>query len=286
MSPLGVTSLPNLIIGCGYLGRRVARQWLARQCPVVGLTRGNAELLAGLGIAPVVGDVLAPLTLRQLPEAATILYAVGLDRSAGQSMRAVYVDGLGNVLDTLRPCRRFIYVSSTSVYGQTDGGIVDETSPTKPMEESGQIVREAEQLLRTKRPEAIILRFAGIYGPNRLLRRQAQLRSGEPMTGDAERWLNLIHVDDGTDAILAAESHGAPGETYNIVDDVPPARRAFYTLLAELTSAPAPRFDGEPDLRANNRRVSNAKAKAALHWQPRYPSFREGLPAAIRESTT
>lgn len=285
MSPLGVTSQPNLIIGCGYLGRRVARQWLAQQRPVVGLTRGSAEVLAGLGIVPVVGDVLDPPTLRQLPEAATILYAVGIDRSAGHSMRAVYVDGLDNILDTLRPCRRFIYVSSTSVYSQTDGGIVDETSPTDPIEESGKIALEAEQHLRTKRPDAIILRLAGIYGPNRLFRRQAQLRSGEPMTGDPERWLNLIHVDDGANAVLAAESHGAPGATYNIVDDAPSTRRAFYTLLAELAGAAAPRFDGESDPRANNRRVSNAKAKAMLDWQPNYPSYREGLPAAVSEST-
>jgi nucleoside-diphosphate-sugar epimerase len=220
-----------------------------------------------------------------LPAAATVLYAVGLDRGAGRSMRDVYVHGLGNVLDTLPPCRRFVYVSSTSVYGQSDGGFVDETAATEPLEDSGKIVLEAERLLRTRREEAIILRFAGIYGPDRLLRRRAQLQGGEPIVGDADRWLNLIHVDDGVSAVLAAESRGPAGETYNVVDDEPTPRREFYTLLAELVGAPAPRFDHRPDSGQANRRVSNARAKAVLGWQPRYPSFREGLPAALRETT-
>ena len=180
-----------------------------------------------MGIEPVAGDILDPHSLGKLPEAATVLYAVGLDRASGKSMREVYVGGLGSVLDTLPRCDRFVYVSSTSVYGQTDGSIVDENSPTEPTEESGQIVLEAERLLRAKRPDAIILRFAGIYGPNRLLRRQAQLRSGDPIAGDPKRWLNLIHADDGAAAVLATESRGAVGETYNIADDEPTTRHAF-----------------------------------------------------------
>jgi nucleoside-diphosphate-sugar epimerase len=285
MSPLFVTSRPNLILGCGYLGRRVARLWLAGSRLVAAVTRRNEDELAVLGIEPIRGNVLESDSLRSLPEAATVLYAVGLDRTSGRSMRDVYVHALGNVLGALKPCQRFIYVSSTSVYGQSDGGIVDEQSPTEPLEESGRIVLEAERLLRRNRPDAIILRFAGIYGPDRLLRRRAQLQSGELIAGDPERWLNLIHVDDGTRAILAAESRGLPGETYNIVDDEPATRRAFYTRLAELTGSPLPKFEGGPTDRANNRRVSNVKAKTALGWSPGYPSFREGLPAALGEST-
>ena len=283
MSSLIVPSRTNLILGCGYLGRRVARLWLAGGQPVAALTRRNGDELAALGIEPVRGDVLEPESLRGLPEAETVLYAVGLDRTSGRSMREVYIQGLGNVLDGLKSCRRVIYVSSTSVYGQSDGGIVDERSPTEPFEESGRIVLEAERLLRQKRPDAVVLRLAGIYGPDRLLRRQGQLQSGEPIAGDPERWLNLIHVADGARAILAAESRGLPGETYNIVDDEPATRRAFYTRLAELTGSPPPKFEErQSDDRANNRRVNNAKARAALGWLPGYPSFREGLPAALR----
>ncbi len=286
MSSLSVTSRPNLILGCGYLGRLVAARWISAGQRVAALTRRNADALAALGVEPVAGDILDPHSLRSLPEAATVLYAVGMDRTSGRSMRDVYVGGLGHVLDTLPRCERFVYVSSTSVYGQTDGSIVDECSPTEPTEESGQIVLEAERLLWARRPAAIVLRLAGIYGPNRLLRRQAQLQSGEPITGDPTRWLNLIHVDDGAVAVLATESRGAAGETYNIADDEPTSRRAFYIRLAELVGAPQPVFDDRPEPRANNRRVDSAKAKAALSWAPKYLSYREGLPAAVRKSAS
>jgi nucleoside-diphosphate-sugar epimerase len=220
--------------------------------------------LAELGIQPISGDILDPPSLLQLPAAATVLYAVGLDRTAGRSMHEVYVTGLGHVLDTLPACERFIYVSSTSVYGQTDGGWVDESSPTEPTEPSGRIVLEAEQLLRSRRPDAIILRFAGIVGPGRF---RKQILSGEPISGDPERWLNLIHVEDGADAVVAAESRGEPGQTYNICDDEPLTRRAFYQRLAESVGAPPPTFDPQPEPGAPHRRIRNTKAKASLGWQ-------------------
>src|SRR6478609_1277397 len=111
-----------LILGCGYLGRRVAARWVAAGRRVAALTRRNPAALAALGVEPVVGDVLDPATLRHLPRAATVLYAVGMDRSQGKTMHEVYVNGLRHVLGTIPRPDRFVYVSSTSVYGQTDGG--------------------------------------------------------------------------------------------------------------------------------------------------------------------
>lgn len=281
MSSLDVQRRPNLILGCGYLGRRVAARWVAAGRRVAALTRRNGDALTAFGIEPVIGDVVDPASLRNLPAASTVLYAVGMDRSAGHSMRSVYVEGLRHVLDTLPTCERFIYVSSTGVYGQTAGELVDETSATEPLEESGRVVLEAERLLRSRRPDAIILRFAGIYGPNRLLRKQPIL-NGEPLVGDADRWLNLIHVDDGADAVLAAEA-GDVSLTLNIADDEPVTRRAFYTLLADLLGAVPAKFDHRPEPGTANRRISNRTARERLKWSPRYPSFRDGLPAAVRD---
>ncbi|MDB5306164.1 MAG: dependent epimerase/dehydratase family protein [Gemmataceae bacterium] len=272
-----------LIIGCGYLGRRVAARWVAAGRRVAALTRRNAAALAALGVEPVVGDVLDPATLRGLPPARVVLYAVGTDRGSGKTMQEVYVHGLGHVLGTIRPPERFVYVSSTGVYGQTDGSWVDEASPTEPAEESGRVVLEAEQLVRARLPGAIVLRFAGIYGPDRLLRKQLLLK-GEPLVGDADKWLNLIHVDDGAGAVLAAEMKAVPGGTYTIADDEPVSRRDFYTLLAQLLNAPPARFDHRAEAGAANRRVSNRAAREQLGWVPRYPSYREGLPAAVAES--
>src|SRR5438128_167242 len=138
MSPL-VDSTPRLILGCGYLGRRVARLWLENGQRVAALTRKNADALRELGVEPLPGDVLDRDSLRTLPVASTVLYAVGLDRATGKTMREVYVTGLANVLDTLPPCGRFVYVSATSVYGQTNGEWVTEASPTEPTE-AGKIV--------------------------------------------------------------------------------------------------------------------------------------------------
>lgn len=282
-----------LVIGCGYLGLRAAKAWVSAGRKVYALTRGRAEELRSHGVEPIVGDVLDPKSLANLPRTDTVLYAVGLDRTAGKSMREVYVQGLGNVLTALsspRPAgaesampapagrgeeQRLLYISSTSVYGQTDGVWIDETSPTEPLEEAGRVVLEAEQTLRQFRPDAVVLRFAGIYGPGRVLRR-ASLLKGEPVPGDPERFLNLIHVDDGVRAVLAADANAEPGRTYLIADDAPPTRREFFTRTAEVIGAPPPTFDGSGGVEAN-RRVSNAKAKRELGFTPQFPNFREGL---------
>ncbi len=272
-----------LIFGCGYLGRVVAEQWLARGKRVAALSRGQSTLPAG--VERIIGDVVQPATLDGLPRVDTVLYAIGFDRSSGTSMRMVYVDGLANVLAHLPQPRRFIYVSSSSVYGQTDGGWVDESSPTEPAEDSGRVVLDAEKLLLERLPTAMILRFSGIYGPGRLLRRQA-IEKGEPIVGDAEKWLNLIHRDDGVRAVLAAEQHGTPGSIYNICDDHPVRRRYFYTALARMLNAPPPTFvlppadQPIPPHERAHRRINNLRMKRDLGVVLQYPNYDQGLRAS------
>jgi nucleoside-diphosphate-sugar epimerase len=278
----------HLIVGCGYLGRRVAQRWHAGGHRVWGTTRRpeHAAELAALGLNPVVADVLDPATLVELPRADTLLYCIGFDRSVGVSMRSVYVEGLGNLLDRLPRPGRFLYVSSTGVYGQDQGEEVDETAATEPADESGQTVLQAEQLLRGRLPEAIMLRFAGIYGPGRLLRVGA-LKAGEPLVGDPDRWLNLIHVEDGAGAVLAAAERGRPGAVYNVSDDRPILRGDFYGLLARLLDAPPPHFvkpePGTPPLRHEraNRRIVNHRVRRELGVQLSYPTCAEGLPVSL-----
>jgi nucleoside-diphosphate-sugar epimerase len=272
----------HLVLGCGYLGRAVAPQWLAGGDDVVAMTRSRPAELRSLGIDPILGDVTNPASL-QLPSANTVLYAIGLDRSAGQSMRDVYLGGLNNVLNALPTPRRFIYISSTSVYGQTDGEWVDENSPTEPAEENGRIVLECEQLLRRRLPDAILLRFAGIYGPGRLLK-QAAVEKGEPLATDPDKLINLIHVEDGARAVVAAGERGRPGATYNVCDNEPVLRRDFYKDLASLLAAPAPRF--EPKSRdRSSRRISNRRLRTELGVELMYPDFRSGLRQAIGDGT-
>ena len=199
-------------------------------------------------------------------------------------MRRVYVEGLANALAALPGEPRIVHVSSTSVYGQTDGGEVDELAPTHPLEESGQVVLQAETLLRSRRPGAIVLRFAGIYGPERLIRAKDLLAS-RLLAIDPEKWLNLIHVEDGVRAVLAACLRAEPGRVYNVCDDRPIRRREFYTLLAERIGAPPPRFvpppPPVPDSERVNRRVVNRRLREELGVTLAYPSVEEGLRACI-----
>jgi nucleoside-diphosphate-sugar epimerase len=266
----------HLILGCGYLGRVVARRWLAAGHRVAALTRSRTADLRALGVEPIVGDVTDPASL-QLPPVDTVLYAIGLDRSAGKGMREVYVGGLTNVLNVLPAPRRFLYVSSTSVYGQSDGGWVDESSPTEPTEESGRVVLECEQLLRARLPHATILRFAGIYGPGRVIRRAA-VEKGEPLAADPEGWLNLIHVEDGAAVVAAAQA--VEGQTINVADDRPVTRREFYTAMAVMLSAPPAAFAAGAT-GGSNRRVSNQRMFEELGVVLIYPDFRSGLRQAI-----
>lgn len=283
--------MPKLVIGCGYLGERVAREWRQQGDEVWALTRSadRAENFASLGFRPIIGDVLDPESLRNLPAAKTVLYAVGFDRTSAASKRSVYVDGLSNVLRGIEAkCERFVYVSSTSVYGQDAGELVDESSPTTPTEVNGCICRDAEAAVRQLKAEAIILRLAGIYGPGRLLARVEQLRRGDRLTGNPEAWLNLIHVEDAVRAVLAAETRGVLGETYLVCDDQPLPRREYYSALAEAVGAPAPQFEDlaadAPERKRFNKRCVNRRLREELCVDLQFPTITSGL-RSLSEAT-
>lgn len=280
----------RVIIGCGYLGRRVAVRWLGCGKPVHALTRSaaNAQALRDLGIAPLLGDVTDLMSLPEMPTAETVLYAVGLDRRSGKSQHEVYVAGLENVLQRLPAGGRFVYVSSTSVYGQDAGEWVDETSPCIPAAENGKICLEAEQVLRRYRPDAIIIRLAGIYGPGRLIARVAQLQTGVVLEGNPDSWLNLIHIEDAADAVVACEERGHPAATYVGSDNQPIHRRDYYSLLARLVGAPDPQFRPQTTGAAGSKmgkRCSNRRLRDELRVAFRYPTIAEGLPAVLRDDS-
>ena len=286
-------AMRKLIIGCGYLGTRVAQKWLGDGCETWALTRSEerAARLAESGLNPVVGDVLDLSSLQKLPQVETILYAVGFDRTSQPSKRTVYVEGLRNVIEVVRGrCQRFVYISSTSVYGQDNGELVDEFSAVSPSEENGRICRDAEGVVREHirhanqvagTDEAIVLRLAGLYGPGRLLAREQQLRSGGLLAGNPEAWLNLIHVDDAVQAVLAAEDRGQSGATYLICDDRPIRRREYYAALAAQLGLASPGFEelaaDAPEWRRLNKRCVNRRMREELGVELRFPTVIEGL---------
>src|SRR5579872_1677020 len=147
----------RLIMGCGYLGGRVAREWRAQGDDVFALTRSSehAEQFLRCGLTPIVGDITESASLASLPTVDTVLFAVGLDRQSSYSQRDVSVGGLDNVLRQIqRHLPRIIYVSSTSVYGQNQGEWVDESSACQPDSPNGLVCLDAERLLQQKVPEA------------------------------------------------------------------------------------------------------------------------------------
>jgi nucleoside-diphosphate-sugar epimerase len=285
--------MTTLIVGCGYLGRRIGARLSANGERVVGTVRSveAAASLARWRIEPWIADVLRPNSFDRLPGFERIVYCVGFDRGAGASMRSVYVDGLSAVAPRLRrDIERLVYVSSTGVYGQDDGGWVDETSPTVPRHESGRICLEAERLVRAiheeKAVRTIVIRYAGLYGPGRIVRRDAVAR-GAPLIGDPDRYLNLIHIDDAASAAMAVLDAPDPDDLYLAADDRPVPRREYYEEVARCLGAPTPRFQPplpesvEARREDSNKRVSNRTLRERLGLELRFPDIASGVPDAL-----
>lgn len=278
----------KLIFGCGYLGARVARLWLAAGEDVYAVTRSHAraEELSRQGVRPLVGDVTTPDELPEFPAAESVLWAVGFDRHSGKTIQQVYVDGLHNVVKRLpSSVSKFIYISSTGVYGQDDGQWVDEDSACQPIRSGGKACLAAEQLV-WQHQQAIILRLAGIYGPGRIPRR-AELQAGQPMAATGSGYLNLIHVDDAAAVVVKAAADAKPPALYVVSDGQPATRRQYYDELARLLHTSPPNFtspssDQSDRKRAGtNKRVRNRRMLDELQVRLQHPSFREGLAAII-----
>ena len=288
--------MAKLVVGAGYLGARVAALWRQAGHTVHILTRSaeKADGFARDGYLPHVADVTRPETLRGLPAIATLLWCVAPDRAAGGTAEGVYVSGLRNLLAAMpAPPRRFLQISSTSVYGQTDGSWVYEESPTLPSADNGKICLAAETVLRsvyplasdTSGPQADILRLAGIYGPHRLIARLDALRAEKPLEVNPDAWLNLIHVDDAVRAVLAVEAAGRRGRTWLVADDSPVRRRDFYGAVATRAGTPAPKFAVETlsdaERASLGKRCANTLLRQSLGVDLQYPTIEAGIPHAL-----
>ncbi len=272
----------TLIVGCGYLGRRVGRLLADSDETVFGTTRSpaNFERLRAWGVQPIVADVLDAPSLKALPTVDRVFVAVGFDRRSGTSIGDVYVNGLRRLMDALL-ADHWAYASSTGVYGQANGEWVDETSPTVPATESGRACLLAERALLAAAPSAVVLRYAGLYGPGRVIRRQA-IERGEPLPGDPERTLNLVHIDDAARAAVQALQRPGLANVFNVCDDRPAPRREYYALVAQWVGAPAPRFDaGVPTRDDAHKRVRNQRMRESLLTTLLYPDIITGVPAAL-----
>jgi nucleoside-diphosphate-sugar epimerase len=279
-----------LIIGCGYVGTELARELSRRGHQVHGLRRnpGAVDIAGFKNFRLLTGDISFLETLSRIPN--NYDWVVNTASASGGGLAdyvSVYEQGTLNLLEWLKgsSLQKYVYTSSTGVYGQTDGAVVIEESPTKPVAETAKVLVNAEGLLfnsaETNKFPAVILRVAGIYGPGRGYWLKQFLAGQARLEGDGGRVLNMIHRDDVVGAIIRALEQGRTGEAYNAVDDEPVTQRELFAWLSARLKLPMPESSpAEPTPRkrgVTDKRVSNAKLKMELGYKFIYPTFREGF---------
>jgi nucleoside-diphosphate-sugar epimerase len=296
MTPIAGKRL--VIFGCGYVGSALARAAVAGGASVEALTR-NPEKAAALRAAGltkvVVADLSADAWHGQIAGGAD--FVVNCVSSGGpDAYRQSYVGGMQSVLAWAAkgpaPAGTLVYTSSTSVYPQGGGVVVDETAPAEGATPNGAIIRESEALLQHAPAAAVrrhfILRLAGIYGPGRHhLLDQLRVGAGQ-LGGSGSHRLNLAHRDDIVTAILACLTAPATvgSGIFNVADSAPALRAEVVAWLAERLGRPVPGFDGSATTRRGgapmpDRIISNARIQQVLGWRPQYPDYRAGFEAIL-----
>jgi nucleoside-diphosphate-sugar epimerase len=278
-----------LIIGCGYVGSALAKRLIQLGHEVCGVRR-TAESLDGIDAIAI--DVTQPSEWAKIPgDFDWIINLVSSSKGGADEYRHVYLEGNRNLIHWAkgRAVKKIVYASSTSVYAQMDGSAVKESSPTEPGTETSKILLEAEKILLLVAPglPCVVLRVAGIYGPERGHLFKQYLKNEARIPGKGDRIINMIHRDDLVEVIIAALKNGRPGEIYNAVDDEPVALLNFYRWLAETLGKWMPPFvpeEAEPERKRaiTSKKVQNRKMKTELGVQLKYPTYRQGYTVEIK----
>jgi nucleoside-diphosphate-sugar epimerase len=271
-----------VIIGCGYVGDRLASELVVRNIPVLGVRRTPPKV--GSEFPYLQLDVSKPFSVSQFPQNFThVVYAVSADEYSEAAYESAYVTGALHLSRALRDgpgqISRLVFVSSTGVYSQNGGEWVDEDSSTEPASFAGKCLLEGEKLISESFCPWAVLRFSGIYGPgrDRLIR---QVREGGVVSvSDSPVYSNRIHVDDCVGSLM----HLLFGENMHGIfigsDDAPVDRTEVYAWVAarcgvdlRLEKVFAMSKAGEP---GQGKRCKNDKLKAS-GYRFKYPTYREG----------
>ena len=286
---------PVLIVGCGYVGRRLARQFIAERRQVTGLVRSaeSAAVLSALGVTVVQADLDAPEPLPPLPSGAAEVYYFASPPGEGEDdprLRRVLAAFSGALP------HRVVYISTSGVYGDCAGGWVDESHPLNPTTPRALRRAAAEAALQawstaTGVP-AVILRVPGIYGPGKLP--LERLRKGLPLLREEDSpYTNRIQVDDLITVCRAAMRRGTPGAAYNVSDGRPSNMTDYFNRIADRTGLPRPPLVGRADIDAlspgmrafmeESKRLDNRRMREELGVELRYPTLEAGLDACLSE---
>ena len=212
-----------------------------------------------------------------------VLFSAGMDKS--QSTESQWYECLKTAVRfaSQQNCR-FIFTSSTGVYAQSDGRWVDEKMPADPTRERARLCRKAEEWIQHELNDFIVCRLAGIYGPSRLPR-LGPLKNGEPIPGNPDAWLNLVHVDDAARIIVQMGQLDRTGETVNIADGVPLRRRDYFKTICTQLDFPDPIFEIEPKEQSFGKRVDTGKLRELLGSDLHISRFGDQLKSCIDHST-
>jgi shikimate kinase/nucleoside-diphosphate-sugar epimerase len=275
-----------LLIGCGFVGERAADLFHAAGHEVVGLSHSPESaarlraqkpwqaLACNISVAAEVSELR-----QQIGAVQAFIHCASSSKGGAEMYQAVYVDGMKHLLASF-PEAWPLYTSSTSVYPQTDGRTVDETSPAEPTKETGRLLREAENL--ALQHQGAVARLAGIYGAGRsfLLKNLLEGSSGIEINEGAPegRLINQIHADDAASALVHLITHKLSG-VYNVVDDAQITQGDCLVKLAALFNLPAPSIKPPDAARKRgwtHKHVSNSKLRAT-GWSPQYPDYFRAL---------
>lgn len=255
------------IIGCGYLGSRVAALWSARGHQVTATTRSPERLkeLSEIAQKSVLYHGYDLEELFPILEPNEVIL-VTISAESPEHYEHAYL-GTARLmrraaLEISTP-KRLIYTSSTSVYGEHHGYWVDEASELKATSDQARILMQTEEIYLSLRElgwSPLILRLAELYGPERELRRR--LESGERMWGHGNDYTNMVHQEDVALAIDYGLRHHLEG-IFNVVDDDHTIRKELYQRIAKAHHLPKVVW-GRPmhGMQRGNKRVSNHKLKA------------------------
>ena len=270
-----------LIIGCGALGTQLAQVLCANGHRVTGLKRKPPQVAAG-PVNYVAADITAMADLNDLAADFDIVYfIVSPDGRNEQSYRAIYESGLNNLIQQFARAGanpHWIFVSSTSVYGQSQGEWVDEASITQPDSITAQLILQAEQKLQVLDAGNTVVRFSGIYGPGResLLRRAMQTPA---IQQQPPYFTNRIHQQDCVGVLAFLLERRLAGVTleqcYLASDDDPAPLWDVMSWLAEQMHCQPPTVKSVDSDSVMNKRCNNQRLKA-LGYQFHYPSFKDG----------
>ena len=292
--------MTTVVLGCGYVGLELGRQLTAAGERVVGVRRSESGLdaIESAGFEGVRADLTEPADLAAVPDAETVVFAASSGGRGPAAAREVYVEGQRTALDHFaardEPPDRYLYTSSTGVYGDHGGDWVDEETPLDPATEKTAVLAEAERVAvegaADRGIDGTVARLAGIYGPDR--DRLSRYVEG-PVT---EGYLNMVHRDDiaGAIAHLLREDL-ARGEVVLVVDDEPVSKWEFADWLAAECGVDEPpkrtkdeRLEAGDLSEAARRRILTSKRcrndkLRGLGYEFEYPTFREGYRERIEQ---